>query len=123
MTFLPNYRKEYRKIHLYRSAISAFHEYIDSLPAGKHPRICSLASGVFNLRPPKPRYMFVWDIRQVLDFVKGKFRDNDQLSNEELTLKFIILLALTTSSRISAAHALGLNCMRKKVNIINLGFR
>ena len=123
MTFLSNYGNKYRKIHLYRTAISAFHEYSDRLPAGKHPRICSLASGVFNLRPPKPRYMFVWDIRQVLDFVKGKFRDNDQLSNEELTLKFIILLALTTSSRISAAHALGLNCMRKKVNIINLGFR
>ena len=54
--------------------------------------------------------MFVWDFKQVLDFVKEKFRDNDQLSNKELTLKVTILLALT-SSRISALHILDLNHM------------
>ena len=82
LTSLFNYVNEYRTINLHRSAISAFHEYIDGLPAGKHPRICSLVSGVFNLRPPKPRYMFVWDVKQVLDFLQEKFGDNDQLSNE-----------------------------------------
>ena len=82
LTSLFNYGNEYRTINLHRSAISAFHEYIDGLPAGKHPRICSLVSGVFNLRPPKPRYMFVWDVKQVLDFLQEKFGDNDQLSNE-----------------------------------------
>ena len=83
------------------------------MPVGKHPRICSLVSGVFNLRPPKPRYMFVWDVKQVLDFLKEKFGDNDQLSNKELTLKVTILLALTTSSRISALHILDLIQMIK----------
>ena len=78
---------------MHRSAISAFHEYIDGMPAGKHPRICSLVSGEFNLRPPKPRYMFVWDAKQVLDFLKEKFGDNDQLSNKELTLKVIIFFS------------------------------
>ena len=113
MTFLFNYGNEYRTINLHRSAISAFHEYIDGLPAGKYPRICSLVSGVFNLRPPKPRYMFVWDLKQVLDFLKEKFGDNDQLSNKKLTLKVTILLTLTTSSRISAVHILDLNHMIK----------
>ena len=83
------------------------------MPAGKHPRICSLVSGEFNLRPPKPRYMFVWDAKQVLDFLKEKFGDNDQLSNKGLTLKVTILLALTISSRISALHILDLNRMIK----------
>ena len=55
--------------------------------------------------------MFVWDFKQVLDFVKEKFRDNDQLSNKELTLKVTILLPLRTSSRISALHILDLNHM------------
>ena len=90
-----------------------FHEYIDRLPVGKHSRICSLVSGVFNLRPPKPRYMFVWDVKQVLDFLKEMFGDNDQLSNKELTLKVTILLALTKSSRTSALHILDLNHMIK----------
>ena len=58
----------------------------------KHPRIFSLVSGVFNLRPRKPRYMFAWDVKQVLDFLKEKFGDNDQLSNKELRLKIPILL-------------------------------
>ena len=33
---------------------------------------------------------FVWDVKQVLDFLKEKFGDNDQLSNKELTLKVTI---------------------------------
>ena len=56
--------------------------------------------------------MFVWDVKQVLDFLKEKFGDNDQLSNKELTLKVTILLALTTS-RISALHILDLNHKNK----------
>ena len=94
---------------MHRPGVSAFHEYIDGLPVGKHPRICTLVSGVFSLRPPRPRCMFAWDVKQVLDFLNEKFGDNDQLSNKELTLKVTILLALTTSSRISALHILGLN--------------
>ena len=57
--------------------------------------------------------MFVCDVKQVQDFPKEKFGDNDQLSNKELTLKVTILLALTTSSRISALHILDLNHMIK----------
>ena len=61
IVFLFNYGNEYRTINLHRSAISAFYEYVDALPIGKQSRICSLVSGVLNLRPLKPRYMFVWD--------------------------------------------------------------
>ena len=70
-----------------------------------------MVSGVFDLRSPKPRYMFVWDVKQVLDFLEKKFGDNDQLSNKELMLKVTIILALTASSRISAVHILDLNHM------------
>ena len=57
--------------------------------------------------------MFVWDVKQVLHFLKENFGDHDQLSNKELTLKVTSLLALTTSSRISALHILDLNHMIK----------
>ena len=53
--------------------------------------------------------MFVWDVQQVLDFLKEKLGDNDQFSKKELTLEVTILLALTTSSTISALHNLDLN--------------
>ena len=57
--------------------------------------------------------MFVWDVKQVLDFLKEKSGDNDQLSNKELTLKVTILLALATSSRISALNIFDLNDKNK----------
>ena len=60
LTFSFNYGNKYRTANLHRSAITAFHEYIDGLPVRNHPRVCSLVSGVFNLRPPKPRYSLYW---------------------------------------------------------------
>ena len=92
-TFFFKYGNE-KKLH--RSPIPAFHECIDGLSVGKHPRTCSFVSVVFNLIPPKRRSMFVWDVKQVLHFVKGKFGDNNQLSNKELSLKVTILFTLTT---------------------------
>ena len=76
------------------------------MPVEKHPGICLMVTSVFNLRPPKPSYMFVWNVKEVLDFVKENFRYNDELSNKDLTLNVTILLALTTSFRISALHIL-----------------
>ena len=64
--------------------------------------------------------MFVWDVKQILDFVKEKFGDNDQLSNKELTLKVTILLTLTTSYRISTLYILDLNHMIKKKQILSI---
>ena len=60
-------------MNLHGSVLLAFHEYIDRLPVGEHPRICSLVSGVFNVRSPNSKYMFVLDVKQVLDFVKDMF--------------------------------------------------
>ena len=58
--------------------------------------------------------MFVWDVKQVLDFVKEKFGDSNQLSNKELSLKSTILFTLSTWSRISALHILELYCYIRK---------
>ena len=57
---------QYRTINLHRSAISAYHNYVDGKPVGKHPRVCALLTGVFNQRPPQPRYTLVWDVEIVL---------------------------------------------------------
>lgn len=57
--------------------------------------------------------MFVSDAKQVLDFGREKFGDNDQFSNKELTLKVTISLALTTSFRTSVLDILDLNHMAK----------
>ena len=58
---------EYSSINFHRLAISAYHVHIDNNFIGQHPRVCTLMTLIFNNRPPKPRYTFVWDIETVLN--------------------------------------------------------
>ena len=92
---------EYRTINCHRSAISAYHSPINSVPVGKHPRICSLLNtSQFNNRPPKPRYTFIWDVDKVLIYLKT-LPNNEALSASLLVHKLAMLLALTAVSRCS----------------------
>ena len=87
----------YRTIGLHRSAISAYHVHVDDKPIGQHPSVCSLLSGIFNSHPPQPKHLFVWDVQEVLNFTKSTLGETDKLGEKELSLKFYMLLALTTS--------------------------
>ncbi|XP_057310573.1 uncharacterized protein LOC130648537 [Hydractinia symbiolongicarpus] len=64
---ISTYARGYKK-HLnsryFASAISAYHNRINSVNVGEHPRICLLMTGVFNLRPTKPRFTFIWDVQR-----------------------------------------------------------
>ena len=65
---------EYSTINCHRSAISAYHAPINSISVGEHPRICSLMTGVFNLRPTKPRFTFIWDVQKVIDHLNDFYQ-------------------------------------------------
>ena len=80
----------HRSINCYRSAISSFHQKIEGLPVGKHPEVCTLLTGVFNFKPPQPRYSSTWDVQIVLEFIKNNWTDNKSLPNKNLTLKFTV---------------------------------
>ena len=67
LAFLYEKGYEYSSINSHRSAISAYHVHIDNNPIGQHPKVCTLMTGIFNDRSPKPRYTFVWDIETVLN--------------------------------------------------------
>ena len=57
---------QYRSLNAYRSAISSVHEKIDGIEVGKHPLVSRMLKGVFNERPPRPKYESVWKVDQVL---------------------------------------------------------
>ena len=97
--------KQYRTINSYRSAISMTHEKIDGVLVGKHPLVSRLLKGVYNQRPPQPRYSTTWDVGVVLDHMRSWGRTAD-LSDKKLTLKVAMLLALANASRCSELHAL-----------------
>ena len=100
LVFLYEKGYEYSSINSHRSAISAYHVHIDNNPIGQHPRVCTLMTGIFNNRPPKPRYTFVWDIETVLNYL-SKLPDNLNLPIRVLSHKLALLLALTAASRVS----------------------
>ena len=61
---------QYRTINNHRSAISAFHEQIQGKPVGEHPRVCALLAGIFNSRPPQPKYCFISNVQTVIEFIR-----------------------------------------------------
>jgi site-specific recombinase XerD len=96
---------EYSTMNSYRSAISAYHPEVENYPVGKHPVIKTLLQGMFNERPPKPRYGDTWDVDLVLRHMKSK-GDNENLGLKDLTLKVTMLLALSSAGRGSELHQL-----------------
>ena len=48
--------KEYSTINSYRSAISVSHVPVENARVGQHPTLIRFMQGIFNSRPPKPRY-------------------------------------------------------------------
>ena len=66
-------------------------------------------SGIFNGRPPKPGYLFVWNVETVVQFIKSKWRNSEELSEKNLTYKLTMLMALTSASRSDAIHHLNID--------------
>lgn len=106
----------YSSLNCARSALSSF----TVLPAGSIGGPDSLISrfmkGVFNLRPAKPRYNEIWDVKPVFNFLRS-LSPVRTLSLKQLTLKLCGLLALLTAQRVQTLHKLRLDNMEKKNDI------
>ena len=101
VNFLAYLHKEgyqYRSLNSYRSAISSVHERIDGYTVGQHPLVTRLMKGVFNDRPPLPKYTCTWNVQSVLLHILS-WGSNDSLSVKQLSWKTAMLLALTRPSR------------------------
>ena len=88
----------YRSLNSYRSAISAIHSKVDGQPVGQHPLVTRMLQGVYNERPPLPRYSTFWEVGVVLRYLRG-LGEHGTLSLRLLTLKSVMLLALTRPAR------------------------
>ena len=95
-----------------RSAVSALCSTNDGVhvPLGTHPLVRRFMKGVPNLRPTKPRYSVTWDVNKVLDFIRSSL-PVEVLPLKELTLKFVLLIALTTAARSQTLSLLRLSNM------------
>ena len=86
------------------------HPPIDGAVIGKHPLVSRFMRGVFNSRPPQPRYVFTWDVATVLNHIRS-LGTNASLSKKDLTRKPATILALA-NARCSKIHALDVNYMK-----------
>ena len=59
----------YRSVNVARSASSTTHAKLDGLPVGQQPLVIQLLKGMFNTRPPKPKYSHTWDVTSVTKFL------------------------------------------------------
>ena len=64
--------------------------------------------GIYNSRPPQPRYSFVWDVRIVVRHIET-MPPSEKLPLKELSWKLVTLLAITNADRASDLKLLDLN--------------
>lgn len=83
------------------------HVEVEGVPIGQHPLVTRLMKGVYNLRPPKPRYTYTWDVDIVVSYVE-KLGENANLPLRKLSQKLALLMALVVASRTSELQALDL---------------
>lgn len=109
LTELHQAGKSYSSLNLARSALSAFVTTNDGDISN-----CSLISrfmkGVFNERPPKPRYHEIWDVKPVLDYLR-RLSPVQRLDLKELTLKSCMLVALLSAQRTQSLALMSLDKM------------
>ena len=107
LTELYQEGKQYRTINTARSAISMTHDLVDGWRVGQHPITIQFLRGIFNSRPPAPRYTTTWDVDRVLIYIHN-LPENGQLSLAVLAHKLAMLMALSNADRCSELASLDL---------------
>lgn len=90
----------YSSINTIRSAVSL----LMGNEIGNHALVKRFCKGVGALKPPRPRYDFVWDPAPVLTKLAACY-PHESLSLETVTKKLVLLLALATGQRVQTLSA------------------
>ena len=95
------------------------HDTVDGMEVGKHPMISRLLKGAYHIRPPLPRYTSTWDVQVVLRYIEG-LGPSASLLLKLLTLKLVMLIALTRPSRSADLASLQLDRWHKSESVVFL---
>ena len=102
----------YSALNTARGALSSLGLMCEGQLIGSHPDVVRFMKGVYNKKPPIPRYTHTWDVNIVLTFLR-KLSPVKFLTLKDLTLKLTTLIAITNAARIQTLQLLSVNNMKK----------
>ena len=110
----------YRSLGVIRPAISAYHNPIEGVPIGQHRLVENFIGGVDKLRPPKPKYNYIWDVKIVTDYLENLGPQNE-LCWQILNRRLAAILALTNFKRANDLHRLDVRLCTISEDAISFG--
>ncbi len=112
-------------LRVYVAAIAARRE-LDEIPLGRHRMVSAFMHGVRRLRPVRPTAVPSWDLSVVLEgLVTAPFEPLESASERILTLKVVLLLALTSLKRVGDLQAFSVSetCMDFAPGLVKVTLR
>ncbi len=112
-------------LRVYVAAIAAQRE-LDEIPLGRHRMVSTFMRGVRRLRPVRPMAVPSWDLSVVLEgLVTAPFEPLESASEQILSLKVTILLALTSLKRVGDLQAFSVieTCMDIAPGLVKVTLR
>ena len=100
----------YSALSTAKAALGTFVTLQNGQTLSQNQLISKFMKGVFNKKPPTPRYSSTWDVKIVLDFLRS-LSPLKKLTLRQLTLKTTMLIALTSSQRQQTIHMLDIQQM------------
>ena len=106
----------YSSINTARCALSAMlvNSTSSNSTFGQHVDVKRFMKGIFQSRPALPRYNKTWDVNTMLQYLLS-LKDTNELSLKDITLKLVILVALTTAQHGQSLHLMDIaNMVQEK---------
>ena len=101
----------YSAINTAQGALSSYIILQDGTSLGQHRLVSCLLKGMFQTKPPLPRYSESWDVSVVLHYLQG-LSPVGTLNLKELTIKLVTLIFLVSGQRGQTIHLLNISNMR-----------
>ena len=95
LTLLYQQGLTYSAINTARSALPSYITLENGTCVGKHPLVSRPMKGIFQEKPPRPKYTEIWDVSIVLSYLQS-LSPVDRLSLKELSLKLLVLILLVS---------------------------
>lgn len=108
MASLYDNGNSYSSINAYKSAIGQTLASMGNHLVNDSELIPRFMKGLFNLRPPLPKYTFTWEVEKVLNYLSSLF-PLESIDLKLLTLKVTALMALATAQRVQTLNSLNMN--------------